>query len=56
MGTYISSMYKSLEEELRDMELPQDLDSPRNYKLLREMQELLCQRRPSRQDDFQDEK
>jgi hypothetical protein len=49
-------MYKSLEEELRDIELPQDLDSSRNTKLLREMQELLCQRRPSRQEGFQDEK
>ena len=49
-------MYRSLEEELRDVELPQDPDSPGEHTLQREMRELLRRRRPSRQDGFQDEK
>jgi len=49
-------MYKSLEEEINEMELPQDLDSPTNYPLLREMRELLCRREPSRWDDHSSSK
>ncbi|NQV21736.1 MAG: hypothetical protein HQ511_10005 [Rhodospirillales bacterium] len=53
MGMYISRIYRSLEEEIKEIELPQDLDSPSNDDLLREMKELLCRRRPSRREDFE---
>ncbi len=52
MGMYNSRTFHSLEEEIEEIELPQDLDSPSNYDLLREMKELLCRRPPSRRADF----
>lgn len=52
MGSYISQIYRSLEEEVKEIELDQDLDASKNYELLKEMKELLCQRAPSRRGDF----
>jgi hypothetical protein len=52
MGHYISKIYRSLEEEIEEIKLPQDLDRHSNYELLREMRELLCRRPPSRREDF----
>lgn len=52
MGMYISQIYRSLEEEIEGIELPQDIDSPSNYDLMREMKELLSGRAPSRRADF----
>lgn len=52
MGTYISQIYRSIEEEVEEIELILDLDTPANYDHLREMKELLCQRAPSRREDF----
>jgi hypothetical protein len=52
MGSYISQSFKSLEEEIEEIKLPQDLDGHSNYELLTEMRDLLCRRPPSRREDF----
>ncbi len=52
MGHYMSNIYRSLEEEIDDIKLPQDLNRHSNYSFLSEMRELLCGRAPTHCEDF----